>query len=354
LAVDHPSDFDIYPNERFVAGPPFPDFKIITAHRPHPPAAAWDDQGHNVLPMLLTHDHKYVTGFKLLHFAGFAEPHNLVLDLGEWDARRPLNLLLDGFTEYFTANSMYSANQANIAVTPPYIEAQDAGGKWKRVVDDMGFPAGLPRVITVDLTGKLPPGTRRIRIGTNLQIYWDKILIDNSDADPRVQTHDVPLGAARLHFHGYPKVDESRFPGDLNYDYENVSLTGPYARHIGAYTRYGDVLPLLKTADDKYVVFGSGEEVVLDFDPAGLPPLPSGWTRDYLFYANGFVKDMDFYAADAFTVDPLPFHRMGVYPQPPQKQYPIDRGSLDYLLEYNTRYQSGSGVSAYRYDFRSR
>jgi hypothetical protein len=218
----------------------------------------------------------------------------------------------------------------------------------------MGFPAGLPRVITVDLTGKLRPGTRRIRIGTNLQIYWDKILIDNTDADPRVQTHEVPLSAARLHFHGYPKVDESRFPGDLNYDYADVSLTGPYARHIGAYTRYGDVLPLLKAADDKYVVFGSGEEVVLDFDPAGLPPLPAGWKRDYLFYANGFVKDMDFYAADAFTVDPLPFHKMGIYPQPPRKQYPLDRSTLDYLLEYNTRYQSGNGVSAYRYEFQSR
>ena len=52
-------------------------------------------------------------------------------------------------------------------------------GTWKRVVDDMGFPAGLPRTITVDLTGKLPPGTRKIRITTNLQIYWDQILVDN-------------------------------------------------------------------------------------------------------------------------------------------------------------------------------
>lgn len=354
VAVDHPASVDIYPNERFVANPPFPDFKIITAQHPHVPVGAWDDRDRDVLPALLAHDHRYATGFKLLHFAGFAEPHSLVLDLGAWEASRPLHLLLDGFTEYFTANSMYAAHQANTSVQPPYVEAQESDGTWKRVIDDMGFPAGLPRTITVDLTGKLRPGARKIRIVTNLQIYWDQVLIDNSAPDPRVRMQDVPLTAARLHFHGYPRVDESRFPGDLNYNYEDVSLTGPYARHVGAYTRYGDVLPLLQAADDKFVVFGSGEEVMFDFDVKVLAPLAPGWKRDYLFYANGFVKDMDFYAADAVTVDPLPFHKMGIYPNPPRSEYPLNADSLNYLLEYNTRYQSGNGVREYRYVYAGR
>ncbi|HZU42246.1 MAG TPA: FG-GAP-like repeat-containing protein, partial [Terriglobales bacterium] len=349
LAIDHPAGVDIYPNERFVANPPFPEFKIITARHPHAPAGAWDDSGHDVLPALLAHDHRYVTGFKLLHFAGFAEPHGLALDIGDWNPAHPLHLLLDGFTEYFTANSMYAASQANISVQPPYLEAQLPNGKWQRVIDDMGFPAGLPRTITVDLTGKLKPGTRRIRIVTNLQIYWDRALIDNSGPETDLQIHEASLAAARLHFHGYPRADESRFPGDLNYTYDNVSLTGPYARHIGSYTKYGDVLPLLKAADDRFVIFGSGEEVVMDFEVSSLPPVPNGWKRDYLFYANGFVKDMDFYAADAFTVAPLPFHSMGTYPNSPGSEYPLDRSSLDYLLDYNTRYQSGNGVSEYRY-----
>ena len=349
LAVDHPADVDIYPNERFVANPPFPEFKVITANHPHVPAGAWDDAGHDVLPALLTHDHHYVTGFKLLHFAGFAEPHGLVLDIGDWNPAHPLHLLLNGFTEYFTANSMYAASQANISVQPPYLEAQLPDGTWERVIDDMGFPAGLPRTITVDLTGKLKPGTRKIRIVTNLQIYWDQALVDNSAPETNVQIHEAALASARLHFHGYPRADESRFPGDLNYTYDNVSLTGPYSRHIGSYTKYGDVLPLLKAADDKFVIFGSGEEVMLDFDATALPRLPAGWKRDYLFYANGFVKDMDFYAADAFTVAPLPFHSMGTYPTPPRSEYPLNKASLDYLLEYNRRYQSGNGVSEYKY-----
>ena len=47
-------------------------------------------------------------------------------------------------------------------------------------MDDMGFPAGGPRTMTADLTGKLPHGTRKIRITTNLQVYWDSILISRT------------------------------------------------------------------------------------------------------------------------------------------------------------------------------
>ena len=41
-----------------------------------------------------------------------------------------------------------------------------------------------------------------------------------------------------------------------------------------------------------------------------LDALLEGWARDYFFYADGFAKDMDFYAAHGYTVEPLPFHAM--------------------------------------------
>ncbi len=351
LAIDHPGSTGVYPNERFVSNPPFPEFKVITSRDAHLPLGAWDYAGHNVLPALSRRDHKYVSGFKLLKFAGFAEPHTLQLDLGDWDAKRPLRLLMHGFTEYFTANSMYAAYQAGVQVIAPYVEALNAEGKWVRVMDDMGFPAGLPRTMVAELTGHIPPGTRRIRIVTNLQIYWDQILVENSAPDPAVRVHEVPMANAGVHFHGYPKSEEKYFPGDLDYTYEQVSLTGPYARHVGQYTKYGDVMPLLTKADDHYVIFGSGEEVMVEFDPSRLPTLPAGWKRDYFFYANGFVKDMDFYEADSLTVAPLPFHAMESYPYPRATHYPEDGKSLQYQLEYNTRYQSGKGVSSYRFAY---
>jgi hypothetical protein len=105
-----------------------------------------------------------------------------------------------------------------------------------------------------------------------------------------------------------------------------------------------------RVTDDKLVVFGSGEEVALEFDPAKLPALPRGWTRDYFFMANGYEKDMDFYAADGSTVEPLPFRRMGTYPHP-GKAFPSDQEHLDYMLKYNTRFVSGNEPRGYAYEY---
>ena len=221
-----------------------------------------------------------------------------------------------------------------------------------RVVDDMGFPAGLARTMVADLTGRLPAGTRRIRLVTNLQIYWDQILVDNTADGAPVRLTEVPLAEAALRFLGYPRQVEGDPPGDLGYVYEEVSPTGPFAQHIGNYTRTGDVRALLAEAEDRFAIFGTGEEVALEFDPSSLPLLPAGWARDYFFFADGFVKDMDFYEAHALTVDPLPFHDMGRYPYPPTKGYPPGEAYLKYQLDYNTRPVSGRAGSSFRFNYR--
>jgi tetratricopeptide (TPR) repeat protein len=358
LAVDHPGDVDVYPNEYFASNPPYPPFKVVFSNKndARPPAGAWDDHGHNVLPDLLAH--RYFGDFKVLSFQGFTEPHSLELDLGEPYRGGPLWLLLHGEIEYYSATSMYAADQAHLRPFAPYVEAlvtgNDGKAKWVRVVDDMGFPAGGARTMTADLTGKLPPGTQRIRITTNLQIYWDNILISRTSQDNRneqsARLTPVPLARADLNFHGFPLKIEDQPPGNVKYIYEKTSATGPYTRPAGAYTRYGDVRPLLEAVDDKFVVFGSGDEVALDFDPAKLPALPRGWVRDYFFIANGYEKDMDFYAYRGDTVDPLPFGAMGTYPYP-GKSFPSDAEHMNYLLEYNTRFMSGNEASGYSFQY---
>jgi tetratricopeptide (TPR) repeat protein len=374
VAVDHPANEDVYPNEYFASNPPYPDFKVVTSSNAKSPVGAWDDKGNNLLPDLLAH--KYVGKFDLLPFKGFTKPHSLILDLGEPYRGGALRLLMHGEIEYFTATGMYAASQAGIEATAPYVEAevsntQERGGagvspvrpggdarlstngtKWLRVTDDMGFPAGLPKTITADLSDKLPVGTTRIRITTNLQIYWDNILIDRSEQSEKFKLTSIPLTKANLDYHGYPRQIEDQPPGNVKYVYEQVSRTGPYARQAGEYTRYGDVLPLLASFDDKLVVFGSGDEVQLEFNPAKLPPLPKGWTRDYFFMANGYEKDMDFYAADGSTVAPVPFRRMGTYPYS-GKSFPSDDEHLKYMLDFNTRFISGNEPRGYSYDFRS-
>ncbi len=351
FAVDHPAAFDVYPNEYFASSPPYPSFKVVDSHSPRPPVAARDDRGHDVLPDLIAH--RYFGDFELLPYRGFTKLHNLELDLGEPYRGGPLWLLFHGEVEYFTATSMFAAYQAGIEAVTPYVEAQDADGKWTRVIDDLGFPAGGPRTMTADLTDKLPLGTQRIRISTNLQIYWDNILIDRTEQDQSVRVTPVVLSRADLAFHGFPLKIENRPPGNVQYVYEKASPTGPYTRPAGTYTRYGDVKPLLTASDDRFVVFGSGDEVALDFDPSRLPPLPQGWVRDYFFQASGYEKDMDFYAVQGSTVDPLPFRAMGTYPYPEAKTFPLDDAHLNYLLNYNTRHMSGNEQRGYRFDYGS-
>jgi hypothetical protein len=241
LAVDHPANVDVYPNEYFASNPPYPGFKVVLSKDAKPPASAHDEHGHDVLPDLLAH--RYFGDFALTQFQGFAQPHTLTLDLGEPYSGGPLWLLMHGEVEYFSANSMYAASQAGVQAISPYVEALDTNGKWQRVVDDMGFPAGGPRTMTADLTGKLPHGTQKIRITTNLQVYWDSILINrtpqlsaSATAPPGVarpgsrgrpsplgsaQNHNayrltpVPLVHADLAYHGYPLKIEGKPAGNV-------------------------------------------------------------------------------------------------------------------------------------------
>ncbi|HME32644.1 MAG TPA: FG-GAP-like repeat-containing protein, partial [Terriglobales bacterium] len=356
IAVDHPDGTDVFPDERFLDDPPFASGAPVLTSAPHPPLGAWDDKGRDVLALLSARDHKYVRDFTNLSFAGFANMHSLTLDVGAWTPQNPLLLFLHGFIEYFSATSMYAAWQAGLQPVSPYIEAQMPDGTWKRVVDDMGLPAGLPRTITVDLTGKLPPQARRIRITTNLQIYWDQVLLDNGPQQSnRIRTTELPLASATLGFRGYPRQVDGATPGDLTYYYDQASTTGPFSQFRGSYTRYGDVTALLTQIDDRFVIFGTGEDIDAEFSAASLPPAAPGWTRDYFFYANGFVKDMDFYEATPFTVAEMPFHAMKAYPYPAGQHYPNDSGATAYRLDWNDRSQRGStNARGYTFQYGSR
>ena len=116
-------------------------------------------------------------------------------------------------------------------------------------------------------------------------------------------------------------------------------------------TAAGDVTALVSGIDDRYAIFGSGEEIAAEFDATKLPTLPAHWTRDYFFYANGFVKDMDWWDASPFTVAQLPFHAMSKYPYPADEKFPDDANAIDYQLNWNNRWDSGEPVRSYRFDY---
>jgi tetratricopeptide (TPR) repeat protein len=352
VAVDHAENVEVNPDERFLDDPPFASGRVVATSGARLPLGAWDGEGRDVLDQVSRRDHKFASGFTALPYDGFANLHTLTLDLGPLDAQSPLRLLMTGYVNYFSATSLYAAWQAGVKPISPYVEAQMPDSAWRRIADDVGFPAGLERTIVVDLTGKLSAGAQKIRLVTNLEIYWDQVLIDNN-AEAEARTTEVPLTLATLHFRGYPKQTEGASPGDLDYDYDRVSLTGPFQHQRGNYTSMGDVTELVKSIDDRFVIFGSGEEIAAEFDATKLPALPLHWKRDYFFYANGFVKDMDWWDASPFTVAQLPFHAMSAYPYPDSEEYPQDAQSLDYQLNWNDRWDSGEPVRSYRFDYKA-
>ncbi len=236
-AIDHPDGTDVYPNEYFAAMPPHPADRPIASRGARLPVGAWDGDGRDVLPALAKRDRRFVDigpqswrqGFSpAFTFKGFAPLHSLELDLGELPAGAPVRLLMHGFTDYFTATSVFAAHQAKVTAVLPWVEAQSPNGTWTRISDDIGFPAGLLRTMTADLTGKLPAGARRIRIWTNLKIYWDQVLIDTTPegAVPLRRT-EIPLAEASLAFRGFPR-ELTGTPGtDLQYVHGEVSKYGP-------------------------------------------------------------------------------------------------------------------------------
>ena len=79
------------------------------------------------------------------------------------------------------------------------------------------------------------------------------------------------------------------------------------------------------------------DEAVIEFAASRAPGLPEGWVRDFVFYTDGFMKDIRHRVAYACWVEPLPFHGMTAYPPPPGQAYPMDEERRRYLQTYNTR-----------------
>lgn len=338
LAVDHPAETDIYPNERLMPAPPYPDFKLYSVKAPHPPIAAVDDKGKDILPLISAVDRRYPDDFELLRFKGYAKEHAIELDLGKdaVTAKRVL-LLLTAWIDYADSTSNLAAWQAGVDLVPPYVQVKNAKGEWQTVIPQMGFPAGLPKTMTVDLTGKFLCQDSRVRIVTSMRLYWDQILVDTSGGDFPTRVTTLEPMRAELRWRGFPREysPDGRLP--LIYDYRVIEPFAPWKAHLGNYTRYGDVRELLLAPDDMYVITRNGDEMQVDFDARRLPPPPPGWKRDFLVYTDGFGKDMDLNSARPETVGELPFHGMKSYPYAPGDKYPDDEKHREYLRKYNTR-----------------
>jgi hypothetical protein len=342
VAVDHPQDVEVYPNEG-LRSPPRPAFHLYATRGAHPPLRAADEHGHDVLPLIRAVDRKAPDDFGLSQIRGYADRHELTLDLGDVSGR--IVLLLTGWTEYAFSNDNVAADQAGLAMQPPRLEMEEEHGTWRTIVEDIGFPVGRPQTIAVDLSGKFPnrspdprdPRNPRLRIVTNMRIYWDQVLVDTSAGDaPMSVTRVSPLAAA-LRSRGFSAETSPDGRPPFGYDYTRVAAVSPWKVPAGRYTKYGDVRALLLASDDMFAIAAPGDEVTVSFAAAALPQLPPGFTRTFLFFADGFSKEMNIRSATPDAVAPLPFHAMRRYPYGAGESYPDTPAHREYLARYNTR-----------------
>jgi hypothetical protein len=338
IAVDHPDSVDIYVDEKF-SPPPFPDLKVYQVHLKQYPASASDSEGNDLLPFITEKDDRYISGFKPDRYQGITEMQDLILDPGQFDETRGILLFLQGWIFPTDASINYALSQSNaLRVVSPFIQVINNNGDWETVIDDLGFPMGKDKTVIADLTGKFLSRDHRIRIRTNMEIYWDRIFFSQSYSEfPVVRTKINPL-AADLHYRGFSRTYRKggRF-GPHWFDYSTVDKGPKWRDQPGNYTRYGDVLPLITESDNKYVISNAGDEMTVEFDANKLPELQKGWKRDFLIRSVGWVKDGDMNTAYGNSVEPLPFHGMKSYPPSETDVYPDNPELQKYNREYNTR-----------------
>jgi tetratricopeptide (TPR) repeat protein len=333
LAVAHPRDVEVYPNEGLTIPPP--RFKLYSTRNAQVPLSAVDEHGHDVLARIAQVDRQYPDDFKLHHIRGYADEHTLTLQLSKHSARTLL--LMTGWTDYAWSSDNLAASQSGKSLQLPALQVKDKRGQWKTVIENVGIPVGRPQTIVADLTGKFLSDSREVRIVTNMRIYWDQILVDTSAGNFPTQLTRLAPSVADLSWRGFSLEHSPDARQPMTYDYKKVSFTSPWKVMTGRYTREGDVRELLQTSDDMFVISRPGDELILSFAADKLPPLPEGWTRTFLLYADGFSKEMDINSASPDQVGPLPFHGMSKYPYSWPERYPLTPARRKYLETYNTR-----------------
>ena len=341
LVVDHPSETEVFVDERFSpAHPPSLDVNVMGALAPV--AKAWDERGQDVTELVTRRDGRYLASFAKGAYQGIAEDHFVEFEvrLKPDTTYKGLTLIASGWI-YPTDSSINVAIGQGGHVTPSglALDARVRDGRWVVVNPDVGFPAGKNKTILVDL-GRVPADATRLRLRTNLELYWDLLAVaERSRAD--VKTARLQPASAELAFRGYSQTTSPRGDAPETPIYERVSNTTQRWRDlVGYYTRFGEVNSLVAGVDDRYVIMNAGDELRLRFQEQPAPP--AGWRRDFVLIGDGWEKDGDYNTGHSQTVLPLPSHSRPDYgagsPSLALDEDPVYRRYRDDWEQYHTRF----------------
>ena len=135
------------------------------------------------------------------------------------------------------------------------VELQDESGSWTVGHEDLGFPAGKNKTMVIEID-PLPSGVlpRRVRLRTNLEVYWDWIGYAPKVAETKLEITQLTAETATLRHRGYSRTNLQGPRGLEIPEYEIGNIRPRWRDLIGFYTRFGDVNELLTDVDDRYVL----------------------------------------------------------------------------------------------------
>jgi Tfp pilus assembly protein PilF len=345
MVVDHPAGTDIFVDERTAT--PAPALAVYTVATPRPVARALDDRGQDVTETVRSLDNRCLDTFGRGQYQGLTRDHYVEIELGE-DAplAGPLYLIAHGWLHPTDATVNIAISQ-NSQGSPRglSLEVADAKGGWAVARDRLGFPAGKDKTILVSLDGVFRPGApRRLRLRTNMEIFWDKLEWSAGLPDSQIKTERISAETAELRYRGFSVMSQASKSSPERPDYDRIATTAQRWRDLtGYYTRFGDLRELLAEVDDRIAILNAGDEIALRFPAPPAPP--AGWARDFVLIGNGWIKDGDFNSVFSKTVLPLPARDITDYTTLPERleDDPVYRRHPQDWQQYHTRYVTPEG-----------
>ncbi len=210
-------------------------------------------------------------------------------------------------------------------------------GEFEVAMPFMGFPGGKPKTIVVGLDEVLRDSKRIIQIRSSNEIYYDRIFVANGESIA-MPNEPLAIQSAHLSYRGFSEEVSGGRPNPHWYDYTKQTSAPNWPPMEGLFTRYGDIQVLLESDDDRMVVMGAGDEMVIRF---AMPKqeVPSGWRRDFILHSVGWDKDADLNTLEGQSSFPLPFAAMKSYP-PPAQQSKEARKVMEINAPWLTRTQA--------------
>jgi Tfp pilus assembly protein PilF len=345
MVVDHPADVEVFVDERFAPASP-PRLALHAMRTPRPIVRARDQDGQDVTGVVRVRDGRHLGTFARGKYQGVATDHFVEVEL---DAPIPADgqtwLVGHGWV-YPTDSSINVAMGQGSHVPPRSLSLEAAGrdGTWTVVATDLGFPAGKNKTVLIDL-GRVAEagivGATRLRLRTNLEIYWDALAVAAGVPDAPLRTRRVAPATADLRYRGFSQTVLGPREQPETPVYDRIATTTPRWRNlVGYYTRFGDVRALLERVEDRYLIMNAGDELRMSFPAPAAPP--AGWARDFVLIGDGWVKDGDYNTSYAKTVLPLPTHASPDYAaartEPVLEDDPIYQRHRDDWQTFHTRY----------------